>query len=389
MLTQIKIENFKCLKSLALPLKPLSLLTGLNAAGKSTTLQCILLLAQSLRSNTQTAELSLNGCLARLGTPGEVMNSGSGTVKFCVEGNGLGIEWQLEAENRTEGFAMQIKKILTDNDGDGKKEYTILDNVQMLLPVEAADEYKQILNDLRDTIFLSAVRGGTSDVFPTPENPSPINADVGIQGEFAPWWFYKFLYLDVDKNRCHPSEEASTLRRQFNAWANELFPEAEVNVQTIEKTNLLRLELRIGDAAEWVRPSNIGYGLTYAFPILVAGLLAKPNQILIIDSPEAHLHPLAQSQMGRFLATVAAAGVQVMIETHSDHVLNGVRLSVKDKIIAPDNTAIYFFNRPTKIDPEFSRVTAPMIDREGNLSEWPDGFFDQSDKDLAALAGWD
>lgn len=388
MLTQIKIENFKCLKALILPLKPLSLLTGLNAAGKSTTLQSILLLAQSLRSNTQTAEVSLNGCLARLGTPGEVMNSGSGTVKFCIEDHELGIEWQLEAENRTEGFVMQIKKIVIHDDNDSK-EYEIIDNVQRLLPVEAPDKYKQILNSLRETIFLSAVRGDTSDVFPSPEEPSHINADVGIQGEFAPWWFYNSDYSEIDSKRCHPSEQASTLRLQFKAWANELFPEAEANVQTIEKTNLLRLELRIGSAAEWVRPSNIGYGLTYAFPILVAGLLAEPNQILIIDGPEAHLHPLAQSQMGRFLATVAAAGVQVIIETHSDHVLNGVRLSVKDKTIAPENTAIYFFNRPTKTNLEIPRVTAPMIDREGNLSEWPDGFFDQSDKDLATLAGWD
>jgi len=388
MLTQIKIDNFKCLVSLNLPLKPLSLFTGLNAAGKSTTLQCILLLAQSIRSNTQSAELSLNGCLARLGTPGEVINSGSGTVKFRVENNEVSIEWQLEAENRTEGFAMQIRKIIV-GDNDDSEEYTTFDNIQMLLPVEAPQQYRQIISSLRDTIFLGAVRGDVSDVFPSPEEPSPINADVGIKGEFAPWWFYNSVDSEVDPNRRHPSEQAPTLRFQFKAWANELFPEAEANVHTIEKTNLLRLELRIGSTAEWVRPSNIGYGLTYAFPILVAGLLAKPNQILIIDSPEAHLHPLGQSQMGRFLATVAAAGVQVMIETHSDHVLNGVRLSVKDRTISPDNTAIYFFNRPTKIDPKFSRVTAPMIDREGNLSEWPSGFFDQSDKDLAALAGWD
>lgn len=388
MLTKIRIENFKCLDSLVLPLKPLSLFTGFNAAGKSTTLQCILLLAQSLRSGIRATELSLNGCLVRLGTPGEVINSGSGTVKFCVEDDALGIEWQLEAENRIEGFAMQIRKIVTSSD-TGKKEYTDFDNVQMLLPTEIASEYKQIVSRLRETIFLSAVRGGTSDVFPSPEEPTPINADVGIQGEFAPWWFYEFSYSEIDHNRCHPLEQARTLRRQFNAWANELFPEAEVNVQTIEKTNLLRLELRIGDTAEWVRPSNIGYGLTYAFPIIVAGLLAKPNQILIIDSPEAHLHPLGQSQMGRFLSNVAAAGVQVIIETHSDHILNGVRLSVKDETITPDRTAIYFFSRPTEVDAEISRVTAPMIDIEGNLSEWPNGFFDQSDKDLAVLAGWD
>lgn len=179
------------------------------------------------------------------------------------------------------------------------------------------------------------------------------------------------------------------MRRQFNAWASELFPGVQGNAQTIEKTNLLRLELRIGDIGDWRRPSNIGYGLTYAFPVIVAGLLAKPDQILIIDSPEAHLHPLGQSQMGRFLAQVAAAGVQVIIETHSDHVLNGIRLAVRDKNIVPEKVAVHFFNHPGVVSTCLSRVVSPLVDSQGNLSEWPNGFCDQSEKDLARLAGWE
>ncbi|MCK4517426.1 DUF3696 domain-containing protein, partial [Candidatus Babeliales bacterium] len=146
----------------------------------------------------------------------------------------------------------------------------------------------------------------------------------------------------------------------------------------------VRLELRIGDIGDWRRPSNIGYGLTYAFPVIISGLLAKPKQILIIDSPEVHLHPLGQSQMGQFLAKVAAAGVQVIIETHSDHVINGIRLSVKNKDILPEKVAIHFFNHQDTIP----RAISPLIDSQGNLSEWPEGFCDQSEKDYAQLAGW-
>ena len=194
--------------------------------------------------------------------------------------------------------------------------------------------------------------------------------------------------------RCHPSDKARTLRRQFNAWASDLFPGAQANAQTIEKTSLVRLELRIGDLSDWRRPSNIGYGLTYAFPVIVAGLLAKPKQILIIDSPEAHLHPLGQSRIGCFLSQIAAAGVQVIIETHSDHVLNGVRLAVQNHKIAPDKISVHFFTQPevasTKAkSTDSSRVISPLIDSQGNLSEWPNGFFDQSEKDLARLAGWE
>ncbi len=388
MLTQINIKNFKCFDSILLRLEPLSLLTGFNAAGKSTTLQCLLLLAQSLRAGNRTAELPLNGHLARLGTPGEVLNSGSGDVIFCIENESSSIEWRLQAEDRTKGIAMRMQQIIINSNGE-RKEYTDIETVEMLLPPDVAAECAQLVENLRETIFLSAVRMGTADVFPSPEEPSPVHADVGVQGEFAPWWFHRFLDEDIDQHRCHPSDQATTLRRQFNAWADELFPGAQGNVQIIERTNLLRLELRIGDIGEWRRPSNIGYGLTYAFPVIVAGLLAKPGQILIIDSPEAHLHPSGQSQIGRFLAHVAAAGVQVIIETHSDHVINGIRLSVRNKTISHDKVAIYFFNHPTLVPSDSARVISPLVDLHGNLSEWPEGFFDQSEKDLATLAGWD
>jgi len=92
---------------------------------------------------------------------------------------------------------------------------------------------------------------------------------------------------------------------------------------------------------------------------------------------------MGQSQIGRFLAKMAAAGVQIMLETHSDHVLNGIRLALRDGVIAPEQTQIHFFT-PSKSAP----VISPQVDKQGNLSEWPVGFFDQSEKDLAILAGW-
>lgn len=389
MIKRIELKNFKCFEALSLPLAPLTLLTGFNAAGKSTTLQSLLLLAQSLRSGNRTAELPLNGPLARLGTPGEVLNSGTGETSFGLEDEKSIVTWSLQAEDRSRGIAMRVSQLAIE-EGGKKNRYTDLENLHMLLPYGiTAPAAENMVKGLRETIFLSAVRMGTADVFPSPEESSPVHADVGVQGEFAPWWFQRFLDEEIDNARLHPSESAPTLRRQFNAWASNLFPGAQSNALSIEKTNLMRLELRIGDIGDWRRPSNIGYGLTYAFPIIVAGLLAKPGQILIIDSPEAHLHPLGQSEMGRFLARIASAGVQVLIETHSDHVLNGVRLALRNKTIEPEKVAIHFFNQPIETDTATAKVISPLVDENGNLSEWPKGFFDQSDKDLARLAGWE
>lgn len=385
MLTNIGIHNFKCFEALSLPLSPLTLLTGFNAAGKSTALQSILLLSQAIQSGGYTKELPLNGALVHLGTPGEILNSGDGSIAFLIENEFASVEWALQSEDRTKGIAMQITNIITKG-SNGVKELNPDKVFELLLPKDIENEIYNLVKQLKDVIFLSATRIGTTDVFPSPEEVFQLNADVGIQGEFAPWWFQQFMDQDIDDARCNISDDAKTLRRQFNAWASNIFPGVQANVQSIDKTNLLRLELRIGDN-DWRRPSNIGYGLTYVFPIIVAGLLAKPNQILIIDSPEAHLHPMGQSMMGRFLAQVAAAGVQVIVETHSDHVLNGVRLAVLDKIMTPDNVAIHFFKNSTK-ENQKEQVISLSVDINGNLNEWPNGFFDQSENDMAKLAGW-
>jgi len=170
---------------------------------------------------------------------------------------------------------------------------------------------------------------------------------------------------------------------------SELFPGSQANAVRIGKTPIIQLELRTKDTEEWRRPANIGYGLSYAFPILVAGLLAKPGQILIIDSPEAHLHPTGQSKFGEFLSVVASSGVQVILETHSDHILNGIRLAVSKQKITPEKIAIHFFLPDPDDKNNMPRVLSPLVDKLGNLSEWPDGFFDQTEKDMTSLAGWD
>lgn len=383
MLTSLKLSNFKCFDSLSLPLAPLTLLTGFNAAGKSTTLQSLLLLAQAFRFGGRSPELNLNGPLVRLGTPGEVMSSGKGDIVFAIEDEAAEIEWTFQATDRIKGISIHLKSLKIKT-SEGIETFKGIKVLEMFLPNGDREAPRRLVQRLRETIFLSAIRIGISEVFPSPEEASPVHADVGVQGEFAPWWFQRFLDEDIESSRCHPSDHAKTLRRQFNAWAGQLFPGAQGNAQLIEKTNLVRLELRIGDIGDWRRPSNIGYGLTYAFPVIISGLLAKPKQILIIDSPEVHLHPIGQSQMGQFLAKVAAAGVQVIIETHSDHVINGIRLSVKNKDILPEKVAIHFFNHQDTIP----RAISPLIDSQGNLSEWPEGFCDQSEKDYAQLAGW-
>ncbi len=106
---------------------------------------------------------------------------------------------------------------------------------------------------------------------------------------------------------------------------------------------------------------------------------------MLIENPEVHLHPAGQALMGRFLAEVAQTGVQVIVETHSDHLLNGIRRAVKANLIESQEVMIHFFRARTSDAPQ---VLSPTVDSSGNIDAWPQGFFDQFDKDMDYFAGW-
>jgi predicted ATPase len=136
---------------------------------------------------------------------------------------------------------------------------------------------------------------------------------------------------------------------------------------------------------DWVRAPNMGFGLSYSLPVVVAGLVApQRDALLIVENPEAHLHPAGQSRMGTFLATVAATGVQVLVETHSDHVLNGIRRAIGEHGVLPSSDAlVHFFDAKEDGEPQ---NTALRFSSSGGLNEWPKRFFDQYQVDVAALA---
>ena len=138
---------------------------------------------------------------------------------------------------------------------------------------------------------------------------------------------------------------------------------------------------RSGDVATSpYRATNVGFGLSYALPVILA-LLAKPGTLCLIENPEAHLHPRGQTKMAELAARAAVAGVQVFAETHSDHFVDGVRIAVRDGIIAPASTSFHYFDRYVNK----TVASSLQVDADGRLSDWPPGFFDQYDENLARL----
>ena len=99
-----------------------------------------------------------------------------------------------------------------------------------------------------------------------------------------------------------------------------------------------------------------------------------------MENPEAHLHPRAQSRIAEFFAMVASCGIQVFIESHSEHILNGLRVSVlkPDISVRYDELIIHYFNENF----ESERLS---IDEKGKIENWPTGFFDQEEIDLSNI----
>ena len=127
----------------------------------------------------------------------------------------------------------------------------------------------------------------------------------------------------------------------------------------------------------------MGFGVSYALPIVLAGLTARRGGLIVVENPEAHLHPAGQSRMGVFLAWLASRGVQVVVETHSDHILNGVRRAIGEyRFLDHDSAIAHYFDSAESDIPSIHRLDFTSI---GGISHWPRGFFDQYQIDVASL----
>ncbi|MBA3532212.1 MAG: DUF3696 domain-containing protein [Ardenticatenales bacterium] len=390
MLTELTLESFKCFSKLRLPLAPLTILSGLNASGKSTVLQALSILHQTIATNEHSTRLLLNGPTINLGTASEVIDNVSGRDSFRIELEWLGAHrygWTMQSDDRHSDLAIPIESVMVQEADQNEAEvFRVRQRGLLKLLPEGVRSNRPIGQQLSESLerltYISADRIGPRDTYPTAIPGEQIN--VGVRGEYAPW----FLSAYADRPALPGlalKEEPPRLPQQVNAWMRRFFPGAQVRVNLLREANATILQM--GTQGDVHRPQNVGFGLTHVLPILVACLGAREGDLLLIENPESHLHPAGQSMMGRFLARAAAAGAQVILETHSDHVLNGVRLAIKEDALSPTEQVVIHFFVP-RGDERRAQVTSPLIDSQGNLDHWPEGFFDQFDKDNSSLIGW-
>jgi len=381
MIDSLHIRHFKCFSELDLPFGKLTLLTGRNATGKSSIIQSLLLLHQALVERKVVRNVPLNGDIVSLGSFGDVLDGRSGRTAFSVglTQENRRIDWTFQSEDKT-SLVAPLSKVV-DSSGTAILDPNLLPNI----PTDPDDqpswsEFSELISSIRNLLHVSTERIGPREIYAA--DPTG-DEQLGPRGEYTAWFLHRNSDRKVAKALRRP-ETPPQLVRQTEAWLAHFFPGAAFEVERIKDTNLLTLRFRTSTKDNFHRPSNVGYGLSHLLPVLVGGLGVKLGSLLIIENPEAHLHPSAQAEIGTFLSTVAAAGGQVLIETHSDHVLNGIRLAVKSGVLKADDTLIHYFNPRDS----GTQVVSPSIRKDGSLDQWPAGFFDQIEKDLDQLTEW-
>ena len=204
--------------------------------------------------------------------------------------------------------------------------------------------------------------------------------EVGSKGEYCAQILAGLGGTQVDaKRRYGGDDQPPLLKAQTEAWLSQVTRPIQLDTENFPNIGVFSLKFRTEE--EWIKPTNMGFGISYALPIIVAGLIAPEGALLIVENPEAHLHPAGQSQMGVFLSSIASAGVQVLLETHSDHVLNGVRRAVSELgVLRPESAIAHYFDINQK-----ASIKTLHFSSAGNLNHWPSGFFDQYQLDVQAL----
>jgi predicted ATPase len=367
-LTELSLTNFKAFSSASLEMRPLTVLTGLNNAGKSSIVQAILIAELARDGRTH---VPLNGPHGlSLGEATDVLNfdARSSEIRIALAGEGWREEFVFDVPDER---AVSLPQRSTDRVGDHHPTSLV-------------------------ATYLSAERLGPRDLLEVdPETDAALGEEaresaggrlsVGHQGQYTPHVLAQYDRRPVREPLRHAGPKLDgqvpvTLGSQTELWLSEIVRPIRVQATWLPGTNAATVRFRGSDArTEWMRPANVGFGISYALPVVVGALVADPQQLLIVENPEAHLHPAGQSAIGRFLSLVAASGVQTIIETHSDHVVNGIRRAIAELDELPaDRVIIHFFSA--------AEPTAIEVMDTGSLTTWPSGFFDQAEQDLTVLS---
>ena len=411
-ISKIAVRGFKSISDeQQIELRPLTLLAGANSSGKSSLMQPILLLKQTIEAPSDPGPLLLDGPNVRFTSAEQLLSKMPGREKnseFAVRidlSNGLCLEVVFKGEKGV-GFEIAVMK-----DSEGAVRWEIRPNMShdaivKTLPVlfnaiyrgteeKARENLRWFVH--RDRCFLS-FRFSIQDAGPAggvqgpgvlpgyrfiphlqglihvpglrgnPQRTYPRRAP----GPLFPGTFEEYVASVVaqwqSKGDPRLAQLGSGLEDMGLTW--------KVKAQPVDDT---QVELRVGrlvhrrrgGAHDLVSIADVGVGLSQSLPVLVALVAAEPGQVVYLEQPEIHLHPRAERRLAHVLADAASRGVVVVAETHSALLLREVQTIVATGKLSPDKVKLHWFQRQ---DDGRTVVTPADLDANGAYGNWPEDF---------------
>jgi len=329
--------------------------------------------------------------LAGHGSLQEIKNKGAAPsdpiiVESFFDNNSIKMEIEFEDMDKAFGFAGS-NGVGFDQAPFGRNEA----GAQFKL-----NPYKKKASELPFMSYVSADRWGPRVSLPMFTFAGDLN-HVGEYGQYAIDFLSRNERAIVPNLLRHPNSQGDTLKYNVRAWLEEIAPNIEFKHGTDKQRDMAFAT--IND----FRPTNTGFGLSYTLPIIIIllGMAATMEDskkqkekalrgaLVLLENPEAHIHPKGQTSIGKLISLAAACGVQVIVETHSDHLMDGIRIAVKEGELNAEDAAFHYFT--SHLTPDKNRfpstvVETPKIDSNGKLTYWPKGFFDQTMHNCAILA---
>ncbi len=350
MLQKLLLKNFKCFDELEIKFSNLNLLVGTNSSGKSSIIQSILLIVHNI---TNKGSSPLNGKYVSLGNFKEVANYIKNAKTFSL---------RISAEDEITEFSFSENGVLFQNHSD-------------LINNKFNFKSKQIK-------YIPANRIGYENLYSKSYDDFD---EIGSNAQFIFDYFEK--NKDKPINQLLLVDKIQTLEHNVNYWLKKIL-NTYIKTTSIDRTDNIMTEYSYNSTNYFVRPKNIGSGISYMISVLISCLFAKPNDLIIIENPEIHLHPKAQSVLSEFFVFVAKAGIQLIIETHSDHIFNGFRKAVnkysKDETLinSIDKALLKFHFFVMDNEKSQSKYTEIKLNNLGGIENYQKLLFDQFDDDL-------
>ncbi len=381
MIQSIELRNFKSIKEKYFPLRNLNVLLGLNGQGKSSFIQSLLLLRQS--DKLSKGELKLNGGdsgLVNMGTAQDVLYqfSKGKEFSFILQFKGSDL-YQMDFEYKINADVLKQKNIAG------------VDFITINKPQALFSNNFQYLNAQR--------------IEPKATNIASYS-NVMEENSLGKYGQYTAHYIELRgdeevqfENVLHPKSKTidpftnketinKRLLNQINLWLGEISPGVKVITSKVS-SDIILLEYEFEQpnygSTNKFKPENTGFGISYALHVVTALLSARSGGLIIIENPESHIHPRGQAELGILISLVAQNDVQIIIETHSDHILNGIRVGVKESPDLKGKVILFYFKKIVDKQEQFTSVTNIEIDRNGTLSDYPENLLDEWSNQLSKL----